>query len=338
MHDESNDRQRRGPIQLLTLLITLALLAGAVTPAVTVADGKRDRHTHESAERLHEAEAQLAKWKLSGVHAQVVGGRAVPQGADTFMAFVLFETDDGIFQCGGSLIDPSFILTAAHCVDDGTGDPLPPSAFTVFIGKADLNQLDEANVRGVSHVFQDPDWNPDTFEDDVALLELDQAVPESIATVLPIVGAGDTRFDGAGQPVSVAGWGTTAESGSTTDQLRQADLNIVSNASCAGSYGSDFRASTMICAASAGRDSCQGDSGGPLFAKAVVDHKQVKKKGKKHRHHKRQTKTKSVPIYQDIELGIVSWGNGCARPAFPGVYTRLSSPEINTFITDVLNS
>jgi secreted trypsin-like serine protease len=162
-------------------------------------------------------------------------------------------------------------------------------------------------------------------------------VPANIAQPLAIVGSGETRFDVAGEPVVVAGWGRTVESNPVTeDRLRAANLNVVSNASCAAAYGADdFVQSVMVCAAFKGRDSCQGDSGGPLFARDIIGF-DVKKKKKKKKGHKR--KKVRIPIVREVQTGIVSFGIGCAEPEFPGVYTRLSNGNINEFIAGEVNS
>ncbi|MFG3163357.1 S1 family peptidase [Streptomyces sp. NPDC048232] len=110
------------------------------------------------------------------------------------------------------------------------------------------------------------------------------------------VSSSDTSVYAAGNEARVLGWGTTRENGSSSNQLRTATVPVVSDSDCGGSYGSDFVASDMVCAGlpSGGVDTCQGDSGGPLIIGGVL-------------------------------AGITSWGEGCARAGYPGVYSRLTT-------------
>ena len=97
----------------------------------------------------------------------------------------------------------------------------------------------------------------------------------------------------------VTGWGRLSSSGPQSDILKEVNVTTISNQECRESYGHHKISDDMICAAAVGRDSCQGDSGGPL---AVLG--------------------------QDnsyTQIGVVSWGNGCAKPGYPGVYTRVTS-------------
>lgn len=116
----------------------------------------------------------------------------------------------------------------------------------------------------------------------------------------------------------VTGWGTTKEAGSTSCELQEVDMPVISNAACKANYSNEMISETMMCAGYAEglKDSCQvrpftksttntfffnqGDSGGPFI-----------------------TQRKGSSKYELI--GIVSWGTGCARPGFPGVYTRVTS-------------
>jgi trypsin len=118
--------------------------------------------------------------------------------------------------------------------------------------------------------------------------------------------------------------------------LRSANLDVVGSAACDEAYEAfgGIIPALMVCAAFQGRDSCQGDSGGPLFAREVIGFdvkKKKKKKGKKR-------KKVRIPITREVQMGIVSFGIGCADPGFPGVYTRISAPGINDFIAGQMES
>jgi secreted trypsin-like serine protease len=330
--DEALTGRWRGVIVALAALLALGLIAESLAPAMAAASG---RETDATLAQVDLERLQKARSRKSEVGPEIIGGRAVSQGKDRFMAFVLADNGVNQVQCGGSLIAPLFVLTAAHCVQNAQAIVLDPGAFTIVVGAANLNQVKSGNVRGVSAVFQHPLWNPETFENDVAVLRLDVAVPESIAQPIPFVASGQTTYDGAGQPVDVAGWGVT-DSGFTANQLRQTTVNVVADGSCQAAYAGlpqQFIPSVMICAAATAKDSCQGDSGGPLFAQEFVG---FTKKKKKTKHGKKRKK--KVAVYQQVQSGIVSWGIGCATPEFPGIYTRLSAPGINDFVVQVINS
>ena len=97
----------------------------------------------------------------------------------------------------------------------------------------------------------------------------------------------------------VTGWGRLTSSGPLADVLQEVNVTTISNQECRANYSHNRITDDMICATAVGRDSCQGDSGGPLAVLGQAG--------------------------EYSQVGIVSWGKECARPGYPGVYTRLSS-------------
>jgi trypsin len=162
--------------------------------------------------------------------------------------------------------------------------------------------LDGTGVRrNVTRIVIHPSWNPSTFNNDVAVWQLSTS-----ATGIPL--ATLATSDGAvGTNLLATGWGALSEGGSFPINLRKVSLPLADRVNCndANSYNGQITAN-MLCAGrdSGGIDTCQGDSGGPL------------------------TRGSSL-------TGIVSWGNGCARRNFFGVYTRVSQATIRNFIIGV---
>lgn len=191
--------------------------------------------------------------------------------------------------CGGAVIAQRVVLTAAHCVSR-TGSN---TSITATVGRVQLNNTSTGQVIRSTYVYRSPQY-ASTGTYDWALIELASA-PSTAP--LSIANQGETSLNSG--TFTVMGWGATTEGGGQSNRLKKASVPFVSDTSCARSYG-ELAPATEICAgyAAGGVDTCQGDSGGPM----------VKNVGGVWR-----------------EVGIVSYGNGCARPNYPGVYSEVQA-------------
>lgn len=228
----------------------------------------------------------------------IVGGEVAPDGAYPWMVGLLRAHQPDNYQaqfCGGTLINSRYVLTAAHCLLNtlNPGEALPQN-IEILIGTHDLSsggtRIDVVNV------LLHPDYNPVTSDSDIALLEL--AEPADF-DFLDVAGLSDGSF--AGDTARAIGWGNTRYprfGTSYPEELHQVDVTVVANDACDDAYRQ--LTDNMICAGDPGQDACQGDSGGPLVVREGLGWKQV---------------------------GITSFGVGCGRPRYPGVYTRVSEFE-----------
>jgi hypothetical protein len=236
--------------------------------------------------------------------------------------------------CGGSLVAPTLVVTAAHCLydlrppdppnvdpcaNDGTeGFNDPASDFEVFTGRTVLSSnqgqvIDVAEyyyfeTNGQAQAQSTGDGNGlyvcQTDQFDVLLLQLEQ--PSASPTIL-LAGADEPPIWMPGATAFITGWGRLSEAGASPDDLRAAQVQIIADATCAlpTVYGGAFFGDVMVCAGifpQGGVDTCQGDSGGPLVVPAEI----------------------GAAIGFRL-VGDTSFGEGCARPNKPGVYGRIAA-------------
>jgi len=211
--------------------------------------------------------------------------------------------------CGGSLIDDNHILTAAHCVAHLSKSDV--QHLRVRLGDHNIKSNGEAKhvEKRVKRVIRHIGFSSSTLHNDVAILTLEDSVEYS-STIQPIcLAAGNNLF--INNKVTVAGWGTLSEGGSQPATLMKVDVEVWTNEACRKSYGSSAPGGItkhMLCASLPNQDSCSGDSGGPLFS--------CPRNG------------------QCTQIGIVSWGIGCAKREYPGVYTRVT--EMQAWISKIV--
>lgn len=234
----------------------------------------------------------IAKPTLS---TKIVGGENALKGEIPYIVS-LRSKSYGHF-CGGSLIAQNWILTAAHCVRGGTVDE-------VWLGV--LDQKDSAGVEKIkpARIIAHEGYNASNMENDFALIQLSTNSSFAPVALNELEISVDDSTDAAPIMSMTAGWGALREGSYTLPNLLQkVNVPLVSTKNCNAveAYNGDIT-DTMICAGykAGGKDSCQGDSGGPLV---VIDS---------------ETGLHTL-------VGVVSWGEGCARANKYGVYAKVSS-------------
>jgi secreted trypsin-like serine protease len=235
----------------------------------------------------------------------IVGGNDASPGEYPAVAEVILGQ---AFLCTGTLISPTYVLTAGHCgsiTGAGVSTPAawPAPLIDVRIGGVGQDDGEQVPVQNVT-------VNPNyllTSGYDISLIQLQRPAAEAPTQV---AGAGERSTWDPGDLETIVGWGTTSEGGDTPDTLQEGQVPITTDAYCAGAYD-DFDAKTMVCAGfpQGGVDTCQGDSGGPMFGK---------------------TSTGALRV-----VGATSFGEGCAREGKPGVYARVADTELRTWIASV---
>jgi secreted trypsin-like serine protease len=282
------------------------------------------------------------------IHQKIILGRPAPAGAYPFQVSMISASTkkgqefDGHF-CGATFISPTWILTAAHCITED-GDVASPKSIEIYAGSHNFRNGDRIPVKSI---YRHPKYVDNFIENDVALLQLVRAPKagtkyKAIDLIEPSNEAAQTS---PGTSVTIIGWGTT-ENEQLSQVLQHTTVKIVERAECnrnilskrAKDLDQDladvefkFRIAkekmsavreaikatitgnagpivtdSMICAGEANpsptaeqvKDTCQGDSGGPLVGKG--------------------------PNGTPLQVGIVSWGEGCGVPTVHGVYTRLA--------------
>jgi secreted trypsin-like serine protease len=249
---------------------------------------------------------------------RIVGGSTSSPAEFPYVAALVYAdggTPDEDLFCGATVLSPSWVLTAAHCLVDRfdqypntypgpTGDYIGPEAIEVVTGLTALDG-DGGQRLPVAAIYPHAAYSGIYNDFDFALIRLAQP---TTAPALTVIGANEANLESAGTMATIVGWGWTGDDYPL--DLRDANVPIVADSTCASIFPpgreangepTEFRAQSMLCAGfmAGGVDTCKGDSGGPLVVKPAGSQPRL--------------------------VGVVSWGDGCANPNLPGVYSRVSA-------------
>ncbi|XP_037941501.1 trypsin-like [Teleopsis dalmanni] len=236
---------------------------------------------------------------INKIH-RIVGGQETVTHQYPWMAMLLSR---GSFYCGGTLINDQYVLTAAHCVKGFRKTLITIRLLEHNRRNSSVHKID----RNVDKIFIHPDYSTRTFDSDIALIRMSE--PVEVNDLLRPVCMPDPDKSFAGENAVATGWGALSQGGSVSQTLQEVEVPIISQEACRGSKYGPSITDNMLCAGydEGGKDACQGDSGGPLHV--IVNN------------------TKEHQL-----AGITSWGEGCAKPNTPGVYTRVNN--FNTWIAN----
>ncbi|XP_022222983.2 trypsin-1 [Drosophila obscura] len=229
---------------------------------------------------------------IANIQKRIVGGQETEVHQYPWVAMLLYG---GRFYCAASLLNDQFLLTASHCVYGFRRERISVRLLDHNRKMSHTQKID----RNVAEVITHPKYNARNYDNDIAIIKLDE--PVQFNEVLHPVCMPTPGRSFKGETGIVTGWGALKVGGPTSDTLQEVQVPILSQDACRKSRYGNKITDNMLCGGydEGGKDSCQGDSGGPLHIVA--------------------SGTREHQI-----AGVVSWGEGCAKSGYPGVYARVN--------------
>jgi len=269
-----------------------------------------NRYAHHKADCCYSSLCGIAGQQ----NKRIVGGEITEPDKYPWQVLIISKKNGEEKMCGGALISDRWILTAAHCTEK-----IPIQSHRVFLGGHDWEKIRngyEGTEVEIEQIVEHPHYTKrPSMTNDFCLMKLKHRIDFAKEPVLrPICLPPDSWNLYVGNRAIVTGWGRTDFFGGTSKKLREVDVQVMQNEYCHLLYQSAKRRKDlgkhvitrqMLCAGvpEGGKDACAGDSGGPLMLT-----------------YKKNNGISSVENF--VHIGVVSWGENCAKAQFPGVYAR----------------
>jgi secreted trypsin-like serine protease len=236
-----------------------------------------------SAAALFAASVAVGVASAADINPLIMSGTIVPAGTKTYQVGLRFSANTGS-ECGGTLITPTHVLSAAHC-----------GGFAKFISIG--SHFRSGSSDGERIAVKKETIHPKYIEGvtyDYSILEL--ASPSKFTPVKLLSADSETLV---GANATIMGWGTIRQGGASSNELLRVNVPVRSDKDCKAAklQGREISESMFCAGGELNKDSCQGDSGGPLILERPTG---------------------------DVQIGIVSWGEGCGLVNKPGVYSKVS--------------